>query len=1078
VLAVHLLWTDDGGGGFLLWGEDSDLPQSGPPRRGRNPTVPIPQPHPFTAAGSRLIEGVLDVAPTLHGAVANGSPEESRVVWLPGKPHAPLASPELIRTEAVAGSSRRAPGLWPFEVTVLRVSPSAGLDVALALGAVSSPDIHAGASVSTFAVLAALALEIAAAGRVLPDLRHDADRYEAVWEPLLNGEDDRRVRAVADSLPPVCRALTAEGVHPEEIVHHALSAFVNAVCRDSLAASRPAPIRLPRRNGDLPPAALDSWLTALGATSPVVAADPNELAKLERLVGEWRADAAARGGSFRLCLRLREPRDDGATDDVLADGGPAGDQPGQPGEGATWELEFLLQATDDLSLVVGAEEVWRAGPQLQRASRSLSAPHEVFLAELGRAVRIYPELGDALRQPAPTGLALTLDGAHRFLVEAAPALEVAGFGVLLPSWWGRPSARLGVRLKTSTPSASARGGAGTGGLLNQEGICAFDWEAALGDQQIDQAELLRLAKLKAPLVNVRGQWMEFRPAEVDRLVRFLVAQPKTRAERTMTIGEVLQVAAGVGPDQPGVPILGISAEGQLGALLRGELEGTLDVRPTPEGFVGELRPYQQRGVAWLQMLERLGLGACLADDMGLGKTATVLALLQNEHLAASAAPAPTGRGKKGAAESGPTLVICPTSVAGNWARESERFTPDLAVLMHHGATRAREAAFEKAAAAADIVITTYALATRDRTVLAKVPWRRIVLDEAQNVKNPEAKQTKAVRALPSPRKVALTGTPVENHLGELWSIMEILNPSLLGSAASFRERFVIPVERFRDEEAAEQLRRLTRPFILRRLKTDRTIVPDLPEKMEMNELCTLTKEQVTLYQAVVDDMLRRIDEADGIARKGLVLTAMLRLKQVCNHPAQFLGDGSALAGRSGKLERAGEILDEVLDSGERALVFTQFAEMGSLLVEYLSAHLGCRISYLHGGVPRRQRDDMVAEFQDPAFDVPIMVLSLKAGGTGLNLTAANHVIHFDRWWNPAVENQATDRAFRIGQRKDVLVRKLVCAGTLEDRIDQLIASKRDLAERVVGAGEGWLTELSTDDLADVLRLSAEASVGA
>jgi hypothetical protein len=722
--------------------------------------------------------------------------------------------------------------------------------------------------------------------------------------------------------------------------------------------------------------------------------------------------------------------------------------------------------------VVGAEEVWRAGAQLQRASRSLSAPHEVFLAELGRAVRIYPELGEALRQPAPTGLALTLDGAHRFLVEAAPALEVAGFGVLLPSWWGRPSARLGVRLKTSTPSTSTRSSS-SGGLLNQAGICAFDWEAALGDQQIDQAELRRLAELKAPLVNVRGQWMEFRPSEVDKLVRFLGAQPKTRAQRTMTIGEVLQVAAGVGPDQPGVPILGITAEGQLGALLRGELEGSLDVRPTPEGFIGELRPYQQRGVAWLQMLERLGLGACLADDMGLGKTATVLALLQNEHLAASAS-----EGTKGAAERGPTLVICPTSVAGNWARESERFTPDLAVLMHHGATRAREAAFEKAAAAADIVITTYALATRDRTVLAKVPWRRIVLDEAQNVKNPEAKQTKAVRALPSPRKVALTGTPVENHLGELWSIMEILNPSLLGSAASFRERFVIPVERFRDEEAAEQLRRLTRPFILRRLKTDRTIVPDLPEKMEMNELCTLTKEQVTLYQAVVDDMLRRIKEADGIARKGLVLTAMLRLKQVCNHPAQFLGDGSALPGRSGKLERAGEILEEVLDSGERALVFTQFSEMGSLLVDYLSAHLGCRISYLYGGVPRGQRDAMVTEFQDPTVDVPIMVLSLKAGGTGLNLTAANHVIHYDRWWNPAVENQATDRAFRIGQRKDVLVRKLVCAGTLEDRIDQLIASKRDLAERVVGAGEGWLTELSTDDLADVLRLSAEASVGA
>ncbi len=372
----------------------------------------------------------------------------------------------------------------------------------------------------------------------------------------------------------------------------------------------------------------------------------------------------SRGGSWRLCLRLQEPP---PGEDGEPDGGPkSGDgvNGAQAGHDAqpTWRLELLLQATDDLSLLVTAEEVWRAGDQLRRASRSLSDPHEVFLAELGRAVRIYRALGEALRQPTPTGLLLDLSGAHSFLTDAAPALEVAGFGVLLPSWWGRPQARLGVRLKASSPSTSTRG-AGSGGLLSQDGLCAFDWEAALGDQQIDQSELARLAKLKAPLVNVRGQWMEFRPAEVDRLVRFLEAQPKTRADRTMTIGEVLQVAAGVGPD-PGVPMLGISAEGQLGALLRGELEGTLDVGSTPEGFIGELRPYQQRGVAWLKMLERLGLGACLADDMGLGKTATVLALLQDEHLT-------KGRG----ASRGPTLVICPTSVAGNWERESDALHP-------------------------------------------------------------------------------------------------------------------------------------------------------------------------------------------------------------------------------------------------------------------------------------------------------------------------------------------------------------------------------------------------------------------
>ncbi len=636
MLAVHLLWTDDDGGGFFLWGEDSDRALTGPARRGRSPVVPLPQAHPFTAAGSRLTIAVTDAAPSLYAAVA-GANEGMQVLWLPGKAHAPLPSPELIRTEAVT-RSRQAPGLWPFEVTALRLSPSAALDVALALRLVASPDLHPGASVSPFAVLAALALEIVAAGRVLPNLRTGPDGFEARWEPLLNGADDDRVRTVTRSLPPVCRAVTAEGVPAERIVRHALDAFVDTVCRESLASSRSSVIRLPRPRADQTPTALEPWLTALSSPSPYVIADDGELAKVERLIGEWRADAAARGGSWRLCLRLQEPppgndneRDnDTGPDDATKSGDNANAaQRGRDAE-PTWRLELLLQATDDLSLLVTAEEVWRAGDQLQRASRSLSDPHEVFLAELGRAVRIYRALGEALRQPTPTGLLLDLGGAHSFLVDAAPALEVAGFGVLLPSWWGRPQARLGVRLKASSPSTSSRG-AGSGGLLSQDGLCSFDWEAALGDQQIDRSELVRLAKLKAPLVNVRGQWMEFRPAEVDRLVRFLEAQPKTTSDRTMTIGEVLQVAAGVGPD-PGVPMLGISAEGQLGALLRGELEGTLDVRSTPEGFIGELRPYQQRGVAWLKMLERLGLGACLADDMGLGKTATVLALLQDEHL--------------------------------------------------------------------------------------------------------------------------------------------------------------------------------------------------------------------------------------------------------------------------------------------------------------------------------------------------------------------------------------------------------------------------------------------------------------
>jgi non-specific serine/threonine protein kinase len=1002
----------------------------------------------------------------LPGAMTAAN-ESTAIVWLPGTNNAPEPSPQLIRSGDEAGALRAMTGLWPFEVPALRLSPSAGLDVALALATSGSPDLHVGASVTALAAVAGLALEYVAAGRVLPDLRMSERGAVARWTPLV-GLDDERVPLLAASLPPVCRSLHPDGYPPDEIVRHALEGFVDAVCRDSLAAAPGSLLRPPRRGATRHVPVVEAWLSALSSPSPILAAAPGEIAKLERLVTEWRSGAAPGGGPWRLCLRLREP-----AHDPDGEGTPVSAQSGSTVrlDKGSWRVDLLLQATDDLSLVVDAAEVWTSGDRLRRASRSLSDPHEVLLTELGRAVSAYPELGDALRQPVPTGLDLDLEGAHRFLAGAAPALELAGFGVLLPAWWRRPQARLGVRLRAAAPSSQS---SGSGGLLTQDGLCAFDWEAALGEQKIGKAELRRLAKLKAPLVNVRGQWFELRPGEVEQLIHFLDAAPKERGERTMTVGEVLRVAAGTDPELSGIPVLEVSSTGWLDSLLRGELENELEVRPTPEGFVGELRPYQQRGVAWLQMLERLGLGACLADDMGLGKTATVLALLQTERGHRDTATPRGGRRRLSVEPGrGPTLVICPTSVVGNWASEAERFTPGVSVLVHHGAKRGREATFEKRAVATDLVITTYALATRDRATLANVPWDRIVLDEAQNVKNPETKQAKAVRSLPARSKIALTGTPVENHLGELWSIMETLNPGLLGSATAFRERFIIPVERYREEGAVDQLRQLTRPFILRRLKTDRSIISDLPEKIEMNVLCNLTREQVTLYQAVVDEMLRRIDESEGIERKGLVLTTMLRLKQVCNHPAQFLGDGSALGGRSGKLERTTEVLDEVLDAGERALVFTQFSEMGALLVEHLSTHLGCRVAFFHGRVARRQRDAMVAEFQDPGGEIPIMVLSLKAGGTGLNLTAANHVIHFDRWWNPAVENQATDRAFRIGQSRDVQVRKLVCAGTVEDRIDKVIESKRDLAERVVGAGEGWLTELSTEELSDVFRLSAE-----
>jgi SNF2 family DNA or RNA helicase len=422
----------------------------------------------------------------------------------------------------------------------------------------------------------------------------------------------------------------------------------------------------------------------------------------------------------------------------------------------------------------------------------------------------------------------------------------------------------------------------------------------------------------------------------------------------------------------------------------------------------------------------------------------------------------------------PTLLICPTSVIENWRKEAARFTPELPVLIHHGSDRRRSDAFAAAVAGQALVISSYALLHRDLELLRSVAWRGVVLDEAQNVKNPETKQARAARALSADYCIALTGTPVENHVGDLWSLMELLNPGLLGSQTDFKRRFFLPIQVTRDEAAAARLKQLTGPFILRRVKTDRAIIADLPEKLEMKVFCTLTKEQASLYAAVLKDLDEPLEEAEGIQRKGMILATLTKLKQICNHPAQFLGDGSAVAGRSGKLARLEEMLEEVLATGDRALLFSQFAEMGGLLQHHLQRTFGREVLFLHGGVPRARRNQMVERFQSAGNGPPIFILSLKAGGTGLNLTAANHVFHFDRWWNPAVENQATDRAFRIGQCKAVQVHKLLCAGTLEERIDAMIESKQGIAAQVVGTGEGWLTELSTAQLRDLLALRVEA----
>jgi len=1058
---IHGVWA---AGALCLWAEDPGLPQV--PQTAPRGRASAPAPHPFACQAAELAD-LLAALPGAGGEAARKAVGDERTLQLPSAsgPARPLASPELIRPEATvsagaagerpampAGAAGERPATAPagaagerpatpaagrgagrvrlagWRVPVLVFTPPLALDLLGAagdLGQVAS----VGASVPYLAAVASFAAGLAARGRVLPVAAAQDAGYAARWRPVLGGEDAQRARDLAAAMPPSARAADAEP--PGPLLAGALDCLADAAARARLRGSL-----LPARRGRTPahvPLA-ERYVVALTSTDArldvVTPREAEQAAELAAELDAWLDRAQIPAGPVRTCFRLVEPSGEPARPDT---------------ESEPWRVEFALQSTEDPSLMVSAADVW-AG----QGFASGGDPAEELLAGLGAGARLFGELEDALREPAPVMVELDTRGAFRFLKETGSLLAGAGFGVLLPDWVRK--ARLGLKLTTrsrSSPGPSAAGAKfGLGDLVD------FRYEVAVGDQALDPAELAELARLKVPLVRLRGQWVELDERHVQAALKFL----ERNQAGTMTAGDALLAGLRDAGDQDGeVALVGVDADGWLGDLLSGQVDRRLAPMAAPAGFAGALRPYQERGLSWLCFLGGLGLGGILADDMGLGKTIQLLSLI---------AAQPDG--------SGPTLLVCPMSLVGNWQREAARFTPGLRVHVHHGADRLDGDSLADAVADADLVITSYGVATRDQAALSAVSWARVVCDEAQNIKNHATKQARAIRALPAANRIALTGTPVENRLSELWSIMEFTNPGLLGPSEKFRERFAVPIERNGSEDAARALKRLTQPFVLRRLKTDRAIISDLPDKQEMKVWCNLTPEQASLYAATVADMLSRIEGAeDDISRRGLVLATMAKLKQVCNHPAHLLGDGSRLPGRSGKLARLEEICDEIVAEGDKALCFTQYAEFGRMLQPHLAARLGCPVLFLHGGTPKKQRDAMVESFA--SLDEPaLFLLSLKAGGTGLNLTAASHVIHVDRWWNPAVEDQATDRAFRIGQRRNVQVRKFVCVGTVEERIDAMIEEKKALAERVVGTGEGWLTELSVADLRAVLALSPEA----
>jgi len=1125
MLVIHATWAY---GALYAWAEDSALPAEAPPRGGRPSRAP--RPHPFAVPAGPLATVLADtvladtvladtvladtvladtvLADTVLADTSLADAELADLVGkaaddeltlrLPSSPAGPLPSPELTRPAADAqalGARHGAAGrtaLAPWRIPVLAVEPPAAPALLARLAELPPGDVTAGAEIGFLAAVARFAADLAARGLVLPALVSEADGgYAARWRPVLAGADARHARELAAALPPAVGAAADTTAGP--LLAELLDALADAAVRTRLTV----PV-LPARKGRRP-ARLDiaeRMLLALTAPDPAVepadARDERDAAGTAAAFAAWLAKAAVPASAVRTCFRLVEPP---ANPDAGLDGEPDADDGLSPAEPvpaepvpAAWQVEFSLQSVDDPSLMLPAAEVWAAGGGWLAAA---SYPEEELLAGLGTAARLFPALDGPLRTAAPDRVELDTAGALEFLRETGPLLSGAGFGVLLPDW----ARKTRLKLKLTTRSASASSASVRAGQLGLQDLVDFRYDLAIGDDLLSAEELAELARLKAPLVRVRGQWVELDDRQLKAALRFL----ERDRTGTMTAGEVLALSVGVGDEAGQLPLTEVTADGWLGDLLSGAAEERLGPAPTPDGFRGELRPYQQRGLAWLSFLGRLGIGAILADDMGLGKTVQLLSLLlppggttpptprcpgATDPIAetASVSAPPHRDGARGAEPpapvrteiAGPTLLICPMSLTGNWQREAERFAPGLVVHVHHGASRLAGAELAGAVAAADLVITTYQTAARDLAALATVHWARVVCDEAQAIKNHLSRQAKAVRALPAASRIALTGTPVENQLSELWSIMEFANPGLLGSAKAFRDTYAVPIERHGSADAAQRLRQVTQPFVLRRLKTDKSIIADLPDKQEMKVWCNLTPEQASLYEATVTDMLARVDGADSdISRRGLVLATMARLKQVCNHPAHLLGDGSRLDGRSGKLARLEEICAEVAADGDKALLFTQYAEFGRMLRPYLAARVGCEVLFLHGGTSRKQRDALVARFQEA--DEPVLfLLSLKAGGTGLNLTAANHVIHVDRWWNPAVEDQATDRAFRIGQRRDVQVRKFVCVGTLEERIDAMIEQKKALAEQVVGTGEGWLTELSTAALREVLALSPEA----